>query len=211
MHNPSAQGKLVLILGGVRSGKSRFAQELATALAQQHVLFVATAQASDGEMARRIQHHRESRSTSWSTLEQPLSVGQSLMAIESLPPVILLDCLTLLVNNVLLQVDYDEPQAINRAETRLRAEIDGLLCVRQQRTTCLIIVSGEVGMGIVPENPLARHFRDLLGWANQAIAEQADASYLMVAGQAINTTTLASSVQQAARELHLSSNRELSS
>lgn len=196
------RGKLVLVLGGVRSGKSSFAQGLAAELGEDQVLFVATAEARDDEMSRRIRLHRQSRSASWQTLEQTLRVGEALSAFESLPPVILLDCLTLLVSNVLLQ---EEDDAADQAERRVRAEIEALLRVVELQETSLIVVSGEVGMGVVPENSLGRLFRDLLGWSNQMLAAEADATYFMLAGHAINTTKLASSVHNAARELASSS------
>jgi adenosylcobinamide kinase / adenosylcobinamide-phosphate guanylyltransferase len=187
-------GKLVLVLGGARSGKSNFAQELAAVLGGDQVLFVATAEARDHEMSRRIQLHRESRSANWQTLEQPLQVGDALATYEKLPPVIVLDCLTLLVSNVVLQEGSDA----DLAEQKLRAEIDSLLQLIERNETCMIIVSGEVGLGLVPDNALGRLFRDLLGWSNQLIAKHADATYFMFSGQAINSTKLASSVQQAA-------------
>lgn len=192
-------GKLVLILGGVRSGKSRFAQELATELGGDDVLFVATAEAGDEEMSRRIRIHRESRSASWQTLEQPLSVGSALAAVgDELPAVVIIDCLTLLITNIMMQVNCD---TVN-AEKQILAEIESLLQLTHNPKNCLIIVSGEVGMGIVPETPLGRTFRDLLGWSNQALAAKADATYIMICGHAINATRLASSAPQVADELN---------
>ena len=197
------QGKLVLVLGGVRSGKSRFAQDLAAELGGDDVLFLATAEARDEEMSRRIRLHRESRPANWQTLEQPLHVGEAIAAIENLPSVILLDCLTLLISNVVLQDDCDAGQA----EQRMQVEMDAILNVLQQSESTLIMVSGEVGMGVVPESSLGRLFRDLLGWSNQFLATHASATYFMLAGHAINTTKLASTVHQAARELSNSSSQ----
>jgi adenosylcobinamide kinase / adenosylcobinamide-phosphate guanylyltransferase len=111
--------------------------------------------------------------------------------------VILLDCLTLLVSNVVLQDDCTADQA----EQRMQTEIQAILNVLAETETTLIIVSGEVGMGVVPETPLGRLFRDLLGWSNQTLARHAHATYFMLAGHALNTTRLNSTVHQAAQEL----------
>lgn len=188
--------RLVLVLGGVRSGKSRFAQELAQRLGGEDVLFVATAEAGDAEMSRRIDHHRRSRPAAWKTLEQPRETGRALLELEDSPPVILVDCLTLLVSNLLLQSDGDA----ETAERRVSAEIEALIAAARQRSATMIIVSGEVGQGLVPESPLGRMFRDLLGWANQSLAAEAEATYLMVAGLAVEVKSLARSVEAAARE-----------
>lgn len=201
------KSEIVLILGGVRSGKSRFGESLARAIASSRstsdVLYVATAEPGDEEMSRRILHHRQSRPQTWQTLEQPLGVGRRLNELISPPQIVLLDCLTLLVSNVMLETDCDfrESQHLQDAEGRVRAEIDELVRVVQQRELMLVIVSGEVGMGIVPESTLGRLFRDLLGWANQELAREAAATYFMIAGKAIDVTTLSTDVQRAAREL----------
>ncbi len=189
--------QLVLVLGGVRSGKSRFAQELALQLGGDDVLFVATAQAGDSEMSRRIDHHRRSRPAVWKTWEQPLGTGEALLALDAPPPVMLVDCLTLLVSNALLSCD-GEAEA---AERQVRAETEALIAAARQHAAMMIVVSGEVGQGIVPETALGRLFRDLLGWANQMISAQASATYLMVAGLAINVRSLSTTVQQAADQL----------
>ncbi len=203
MFDSNSKGTLTLILGGVRSGKSRFGQDLAHSIGGDNVLFVATAESRDDEMARRIDKHRHSRPSAWQTLEQPLGTGQAIAAYESPKPVVLLDCLTLLVSNVLFEVESDlnSPEGISAIESRMQAEVDSLIRVAEVRGCHLIIVSGEVGMGLVPETPLGRLFRDLLGWANQRIASRATSTYLLVAGLPINIATLASSVQQASRDL----------
>ena len=181
--------RLILILGGVRSGKSRFGLELAARLGGDNVLFVATAAAGDDEMARRIAVHRQSRPAGWPTLEQALDVGAALADVGSRHAVVLLDCLTLLVSNRLL-ASGDRPCA-ETAERDVRAEIDSLISYASQFHGTIIVVSGEVGMGLVPENPLGRLFRDLLGWANQRLAAAADETYLMVAGLPIELKALA--------------------
>ncbi len=200
-------GKCVLVLGGVRSGKSRFAEALTTQLASirgcRDVLYVATAEARDEEMARRIRHHRAARPASWQTWEQPLGVGRRLMDHESSPRIAMVDCLTLLVSNVMLQShdDFTRPEHFVDAEARVRGEIDELIVAAKDRERMLVIVSGEVGMGVVPESTLGRLFRDLLGWANQQLAHHANVTYLMVAGRAINVTRMSTNVEDAAREL----------
>ncbi len=203
MSNSKLKGTLTLILGGVRSGKSRFGQELAHRLGNDDVLFVATAESRDEEMARRIVKHRKSRPDTWRTLEQPLRTGKSIHVFELLPKVVLVDCLTLLVSNVLLEKesDLDTPEGIAAIENRMHAEVEDLIAVAKHHGSHLIVVSGEVGMGLVPENALGRLFRDMLGWSNQQLSANATSTYLMVAGLAINVSSLGCSVQQAAQEL----------
>jgi adenosylcobinamide kinase / adenosylcobinamide-phosphate guanylyltransferase len=193
----TAMHRLILVLGGVRSGKSRFAQDLAERLGGDDVLFVATAEAGDDEMIRRIDHHRRSRPSPWRTLEQPLAAGEAIMNLDAVPPVILIDCLTLLVSNAMLHCDGNA----EAAQQRVTAETQSLIDAARQREAAMIIVSGEVGLGLVPDNPLGRLFRDLLGWANQMIAAEANATYLMVAGLAVDVKSLATTVGQSASEL----------
>lgn len=190
---------IVLVLGGVRSGKSRFAQQLAERLGGTEVLFVATAEAGDEEMRQRIATHRRDRPAAWGVLEAARHVGQAIREAEAPQPVVLLDCLTLLVSNVLLAAG-DEP-TLAAAQESLDAEIASLLEACRQRAGTVIIVSGEVGSGIVPENRLARLFRDLLGWANQRIAAEAKATYLLVADLPIELKSLAVSIDDAVDRL----------
>ncbi len=200
------RGSLTLVLGGVRSGKSAFAQSLAERLGGQRVLFVATAEPRDDEMVRRIDHHRRSRTAAWHTLEHPCHVGQGIErylerspAVATEPPtVILLDCLTLLISNVMCG-DANACQDADELERRVRSEVDALILVAAKYPAHVIIVSGEVGSGVVPEHALGRLFRDLLGMANQQLAAEATSTFLMVAGLAIDATRLATTVEQAAR------------
>ena len=187
---------IVLILGGVRSGKSRFAQQLAERLGGDDVLFIATAEAGDAEMARRIQIHRTSRPSAWQTIEAATNVGAAIEQAAPRQQTILMDCLTLLVSNVLLSCgEHPDPDV---AERRVAAEIENLLAVCEPREGTVIVVSGEVGLGLVPESPLGRLYRDLLGWANQAVAAQSTATYLLVAGLPVELKALAMRVEQAA-------------
>ena len=203
MSDSNLEGTLTLILGGVRSGKSRFGQELALELGGKDVLFVATAESRDDEMARRIDKHRRSRPSAWKTLERPLKTGIAIAEFENRPSVVLVDCLTMLVTNVLLEneTDLNASDGATSIENRMLAEVDGLVRVPESRKTHVIVVSGEVGMGLVPETALGRMFRDMLGWSNQRIAARASSTYFMVAGMPIKVSELASSVQQVAQEL----------
>ena len=169
---------LTFILGGARSGKSAYAQRLAGRLGGQ-VLYVATAEAGDAEMAARIAAHRAERPAAWGTLEAPRHVG---VAVRQAPAagVVVVDCLTLLANNVI--VPLPEPVLAELAEAVLLGEIDALLDAYQASDAVWIVVSNELGLGLVPPYPLGRVYRDALGRANQRVAAAADNVLFMVAG-----------------------------
>ena len=171
--------RLTLILGGARSGKSAHAERLAAERGRA-ILYVATAEAKDDEMRARIARHRERRPTDWITLEAPRNVAGLIREHSGDVDVILLDCLTLLANNVLppLSERLDE----EAVEAPLNREIGELLVAYNESEAEWILVSNEVGLGIVPVNPLGRLFRDLLGKANQSLASEADEVLFMVAG-----------------------------
>lgn len=171
--------KMTLILGGARSGKSTYAQNMAEAM-NVPVLFVATAIAFDEEMAARIRKHQEERPAGWQTLEAQQQVGEAVQASGFTGPVVLLDCLTLLANNVILPLP--DAETGNAAQEALDAEIDGLLTAYEASQSEWIIVSNEVGLGLVPPYPLGRVYRDALGRANQRLAQVADRVLFMVAG-----------------------------
>ncbi|WP_298406442.1 bifunctional adenosylcobinamide kinase/adenosylcobinamide-phosphate guanylyltransferase [uncultured Chloroflexus sp.] len=164
---------VVLFTGGARSGKSRCAERYAARLSEQ-VVYVATAAAGDDEMRDRIAHHRARRPPTWSTREAPANVAAVLADLPA-GSVVLLDCLSLLVSNLLLANESDPEPAINR-------ELADLLAMVAQRDLMLIAVTNEVGMGIVPAYPLGRQYRDLLGLANQRVAAAAAEVYLVVCG-----------------------------
>jgi len=171
--------RLILILGGARSGKSRIAEQMARDLGGEDVLYVATAEAGDDEMQARIAAHQQQRSAGWRTLEAPLDVAAQLDKIQ-LPKVNLIDCLTLLASNILLTLPEDCTQSdVNAA---VLAEIGALLTLQKQSTATWIVVSNEVGMGLVPPYRLGRLYRDALGAANQRLAQAADEVLLIVAG-----------------------------
>ena len=166
------QGSVTLVLGGARSGKSRYAQQLAEQSGR--VVFVATAKISDDEMRAKIERHREDRPKEWLTVEEPLELPRVLSGYELNCDMIVVDCLTLYAAN-LLEAEGEDDSAIDR---RIAA-----LCEALQRTQCaIVLVSNEVGNGIVPSHPLSRQYRDLLGELNQKIAKLADDAVLMVAG-----------------------------
>ncbi|MBM3128329.1 MAG: bifunctional adenosylcobinamide kinase/adenosylcobinamide-phosphate guanylyltransferase [Chloroflexi bacterium] len=166
--------RLTLILGGARSGKSDFAQALARKRGGDDVLFVATAEARDDEMRARIASHRAARPAAWRTLESLREIARALQSAAN-ARVIVVDCITLWASNVLLA---DESNA--RAE--MSREVDDLLAWYRAHDAALILVSNEVGMGLVPDNALGRAYRDLLGAVNKKIAAAADEVFLLVAG-----------------------------
>ena len=175
-------GKLIFILGGARSGKSNQAQNLAAEIGG-HVAFIATAQALDDEMAARIQNHKALRPEDWTTLELPTRVGHQLILRSTTADVIIVDCLTLLVSNLLqLNSNYDGSIDEQSAARSVEEEISDLLEAITALKSVWIIVSNEVGMGLVPPNPMGRLYRDLLGRSNQRIASRADQVFLMIAG-----------------------------
>lgn len=170
---------LTLILGGARSGKSAYAEKLARE-SNTSVLYVATAEAGDAEMSARIAQHRAQRPAHWITLEAPRAIGQAIRSSGVQPPVVLIDCLTLLANNVIAPLP--EPIAYEEAERALNIEIDAILTAYAAGEAAWIIVSNEVGLGLVPPYPLGRVYRDALGRANQRLAAVADEVFFMVAG-----------------------------
>ena len=157
---------VVLVLGGARSGKSRFAESLA----HQPAHYIATAQAFDDEMRDRIAAHKVQRGAKWVTYEEPLDLLATLQKIDVSGNFILVDCLTLWLSNMLL------------AERDCAAEIEKLVAHLKSSTSHIVVVSNEVGLGIVPDNRLARRFRDVQGIANQRVAEVALNVVYMVAG-----------------------------
>ncbi len=174
------QGMLTLILGGARSGKSDFAQRMAEE--SDDVLFVATAEAGDEEMRQRIEKHQQERPANWRTLEAPRDAGQALLkyAQEHEPDTILLDCMTVLTSNLLMR--FEEDPFADEAQERLMREVEAVIACAERVDTHLLVVSNEVGLGLVPPYPLGRAYRDLLGRANQALVAAADEVYFLVAG-----------------------------
>ena len=179
-------GRLILILGGARSGKSRFAQQLAQACSeeeQQSVVYIATAEAGDEHMRQRIERHRRGRPAGWETVEAPQNVAAAVEATGDSAAAIIVDCLTLWISNLLLAggEEFNEAQAASKEEAILD-EVEALIRTAKKANAHVIVVSNEVGMGIVPLTRLGRVSRDIAGRANQALAKAADEVYVMWAG-----------------------------
>lgn len=166
------QNRTIFITGGARSGKSAFAERIAADRTGKGA-YLATAQALDAEMIARIEHHRKRRGDAWDTFEEPLAVAELIGKLNGRYDVLLLDCLTLWLSNIIARHEED----------RDIAPLIGSLsqAVRQFPGT-VIVVSNEVGLGIVPDNVLARRFRDIAGFANQQFAQAADDAYFLAAG-----------------------------
>ena len=159
---------VTLLLGGVRSGKSQYAQQLGERAGR--VVFVATAQAADDEMRRKVERHRISRPQHWQTVEEPLALAETIAEHGPKCDLIIIDCLTFFAAN-LLDAKADE-----------QALVDGLCSALQAPACSVVLVSNEVGSGVVPEYPSGRRFRDLLGEMNQSVARVASNVLLLVAG-----------------------------
>jgi adenosylcobinamide kinase/adenosylcobinamide-phosphate guanylyltransferase len=175
-------GKLTLILGGARSGKTTYAEKIAAENGGA-VVYIATAEAKDDEMVARIKKHQAERPLSWQTREIPINISGTLANNPITAEVVLLDCLTLLVTNILMAMnpDLDELDEAG-SETAVSTEISALITTIQQSDAHWLIVSNEVGLGLVPPYPLGRIYRDTLGRANQQLAQAADHVYFLVAG-----------------------------
>ena len=167
---------LTLILGGARSGKSRFAQRLAAR--SERVCYIATlSPGDDAEMQERVARHQADRPASWRTVEAPLALADAVELAGRDADAVLVDCLTLWLSNLCWEHRASEPA---RLEERLQAEVRRIADASRSRH--IILVSNEVGSGTVPESPVARGFRDLQGFLNQWVAEAADEAILVVAG-----------------------------
>jgi adenosylcobinamide kinase/adenosylcobinamide-phosphate guanylyltransferase len=187
--------QLVLVLGGARSGKSTFAEQLA-AKSNRAVVYIATAQASDDDMRDRIARHRAARPSDWFTLEEPLHIADAIHRATECGDVIILDCATTWLSNWLFAredgVHLDEATITAQHYAGALAEIDALV---QTLTTLsahktIIVVSNEVGSGIVPAYALGRVYRDVLGLVNQRLARAAQRVYLMIAGLGVDIKRL---------------------
>jgi len=165
--------EVVFVIGGCRSGKSRHALETASKVAGSRKIFIATCVPRDAEMQQRVDRHQKERGQDWQTLEAPVDLPQAVAESSRQSDVLLIDCLTLWISNLLLTIEDDE--IITERIFSLAQTLGSASCP-------VVLVSNEVGTGIVPENQLARRFRDLVGTANQTIAEQADKVVWMVAG-----------------------------
>jgi adenosylcobinamide kinase/adenosylcobinamide-phosphate guanylyltransferase len=212
------QDRFILVTGGARSGKSTFGERLAAQLAEPRggrVTYLATSETNDVEMAARVAAHRAARPAAWTTVECPLEAPAAMRAHSAAgeqggPPVFLLDCVTFWVTNLLFAggafggstppdegFNYDKdllPADEERAASaRVSAGVSDLLAALAETGATMVAVSNEVGLGVVPEYPLARLYRDQLGWANQRLAAAADRIYFLVAGFPLDVAALAAS------------------
>ena len=163
--------QIILVTGGARSGKSRYAEQRSAGLGSRR-LYVATAEAKDEEMAKRIAEHKRRRGDEWTTIEEAVQLADALLAQRGRTDCALVDCLTLWLSNLLL-----------RRDTKYAEEkVEELLKILPRLDFHIVLVTNEVGWGIVPDNSLARQFRDLAGWTNQRIAAIANEVVLTVAG-----------------------------
>jgi adenosylcobinamide kinase/adenosylcobinamide-phosphate guanylyltransferase len=188
-------GRLILILGGARSGKSTFAEKLAMKSGKS-VAFIATATAGDEEMRARIARHQATRPRQWHTIEESLDLAGAVQRASTLADVLLLDCLTLWTSNWLMRqpgLNQDDELTTNPflGENALK-EVEAMLRVLRSLPShqTLIAISNEVGLGLVPAYPLGRIYRDTLGYINQYLASAAERVYLMVAGIAVDLKRL---------------------
>jgi adenosylcobinamide kinase / adenosylcobinamide-phosphate guanylyltransferase len=189
-------GHITLVIGGARSGKSAWADQHAKKSGRQ-VLYVATATAGDDEMAARIAAHQSQRPASWHTVEEPGNLLRAIQANATPGDTVVVDCLTLWVSNVVMKaigptrdVDTMPPTVWTTIEASVVNEAQALLTDARDRDLTLILVSNEVGMGVVPATSLGRHYRDMLGRVNQVVGSSSDSLILMVAGLAVDLRQL---------------------
>jgi adenosylcobinamide kinase/adenosylcobinamide-phosphate guanylyltransferase len=179
-------GKLILVLGGARSGKSTYAQKLAgeTTTGSNRVAYVATGVTCDDEMRARVEQHRRSRPSGWATIEAPTEVAQVIKKAGEEYAVMIVDCLTTLITNWLAERgQLEEPtESMVELEKAILGQVEDLVRAAEGVRATVIVVSNEVGLGVVPSFKAGRVFRDLAGLANQFIAREADEVYVMWAG-----------------------------
>ncbi|MBW2516569.1 MAG: bifunctional adenosylcobinamide kinase/adenosylcobinamide-phosphate guanylyltransferase [Deltaproteobacteria bacterium] len=165
--------EIIFVIGGCRSGKSSHALQTAEKMPQDSKIYIATCVPQDDEMRQRVAKHQKERSQSWGTLEVPVDLPQAILENSRKENVILADCLTLWLSNLLMETDD---------EKKLEKMIDRLTAALEKAPGTIVLVSNEIGTGIVPENKLARQYRDIIGLANQAVAKTAGKVIWMVAG-----------------------------
>ena len=170
---PEMLNEIVFVIGGCRSGKSNYALDTAEQMPGDKKIFIATCLPRDDEMKQRIARHQEQRSQTWTTVEEPVHLHESITKISRKATVILVDCLTLWITNIMLEAGD---------EKKIESHVSKLIHALAAADCPVILVSNEVGTGIVPENKLARQFRDVMGQVNQAVAQYANKVVWMVAG-----------------------------
>ena len=182
------RGKFIFITGGARSGKSSFAEKVASCLGED-VTYIATAEVLDEEMAARVAEHRLRRPPGWRTIEEPRRVATVLEKIGQKDGVVIIDCLTLLIANLLFPSPTDGDVQECQKEKVLQ-EIRHLARVASSCRAHVIIVSNELGLGVVPPYPQGRIFRDVTGWSNQIMAREADHAFFLISGMAVDIKAL---------------------
>ncbi len=170
------KNKITFVIGGCRSGKSSFALDLAEREKGKNKIFIATSVPSDSEMEKRVKKHQRERGDEWQTIEEPVKIYDKINHYSKDASAIVVDCLTLWISN--LMFDASGPARIEQAVKQLKESLESCECP-------LFLVSNEVGTGIVPENKIARQFRDHAGFVNQRVAEAADTVFMTVAGIAV--------------------------
>ena len=180
-------GKMILVTGGARSGKSSFAEKLALKIGNGRAAYIATAQIFDDEMNFRVKLHQARRGENWKTFEAPLAAEEKILEAGKFFDAILFDCVTIYVSNFLCAAKLDDEKFLY---DELNGLIQKLIDAAKISDAVTIFVSNEVGGGIVPENKLARRFRDLAGLANQMLAAQSEKVFLTVAGLAVDLKKL---------------------
>lgn len=182
--------QLTLITGGARSGKSEFAELLAASF-HCPVIYIATAQVWDDEMAHRVKKHQQQRPAHWKLIEEPQNISDALQKLQDEDGVILLDCVTLWLSNLLLQgqtkpdsdsVSYNDSKQLVNLEAKITAIVKETALLAHKIKPQVIFVTNEIGQGIVPEYPLARAYRDIVGRCNRILGQAADDVYFVVAG-----------------------------
>lgn len=195
---------IILILGGARSGKSRFAEELAKELGGP-TTYIATAEAGDPEMAERIARHQATRPVGWKTVEAPLELAEAIRSVTG-AHVIIIDCMTLYLTNILMRElgnvgETENPTIPPELEPKIQTQIAVIIQAAKDSPAIVILVANEVGLGLVPPFTIGRFFRDLAGRANREIAAAADKVFLLTAGIAIELKKSAINPRQTAIKL----------
>ncbi len=185
-------GKIILVTGGARSGKSSFAEKLALKIGNGRAAYIATAQVLDDEMIFRVKLHQSRRGVNWRTFEAPFCAEEKISEAAETFDAILFDCVTLYVSNFLCAAVVDDEKILYDELHRL---IQKLIDAAKSSDATTIFVTNEVGNGIVPDNKLARRFRDLAGIANQMLAAEAEKVFLTVAGLAVDVRKLAEVIE----------------
>ena len=181
--------KIILVTGGARSGKSTFAEKLSNKINDDKKVYIATAQILDDEMAHRVKMHKSRRNESWVTIESPFNAEIAIKKAADISNLILFDCLTIYISNILCK--FENFEEMSKIDIEMKNDIDKLIGAAKNFNGTIIFVTNEVGGGIVPENKLARIFRDFSGIINQRIAKIADEVYLVVAGFAVDIKKIA--------------------